>query len=71
MKIRDATLLTIVVVFTIFFAFLYLANEQIVGNSFGQLEKHEVEKNVERADAALGTHTNNLAIYSKRLGKLG
>lgn len=68
MKIRDAMLLTIVVVFTIFFAFLYLANEQIVGNSFGQLEKHEVEKNVERADAALGTHTNNLAIIAKDWG---
>ncbi|WP_321417893.1 response regulator [uncultured Methanomethylovorans sp.] len=68
MKIRNATLLIILVVFTIFFAFLYLANEQIVGNSFGQLEKHEVEKNVKRADASLGSYTNNLAVTAKDWG---
>lgn len=53
MKIRDKTLVILGITFIFLFVFLMVASEQIMGNSFEQLEKDDVSRNVGRATAAM------------------
>jgi len=61
MKIRNRTLIILGVTFIVLFAFLFLTTEQIMANSFGELEDKEVKKNIERATAAIDTNIDSLA----------
>lgn len=69
MKMRNQTLMILGVTFIILFAFLFLATEQIMGNSFTRLEEREVSKNVGRATAALDSRISNLAITANDWGR--
>lgn len=61
MKIRNRTLMILGVTFIVLFALLFLTTEQIMANSFGELEDKEVKKNIERATAAIDTNIDSLA----------
>jgi len=53
MKIREKTLVILVITFIFLSIFLVVATEQIMGESFEQLEKDDVSRNMERAKAAM------------------
>jgi len=55
MKIRDKTLVILGITFIFLFVFLMVASEQIMGNSFKQLEKDDLSRNMGRATAAIDT----------------
>lgn len=55
MKIREKTLAILVTTFIFLFLFLVVATEQIMGDSFEQLEKDDVSTNMDRVKAAMDT----------------
>jgi PAS domain S-box-containing protein len=62
MKIREKTLAILVITFIILSILLVVATEQIMGESFEQLEKNDVSRNMERVKAAMGTKLNALSM---------
>ena len=60
MKIRDKTLAIVGVTFIFLFGLLIATTDQIMGNSFEQLEKDDVSRNMERATAALDSKADVL-----------
>ncbi|HWR24628.1 MAG TPA: CHASE4 domain-containing protein, partial [Methanosarcina sp.] len=60
MKIREKTMAIVGVTFIFLFVLLVVATDQIVGNSFEQLENKEVSKNMGRAVEAISTKLESL-----------
>ncbi|MFA0823363.1 MAG: CHASE4 domain-containing protein [Methanomethylovorans sp.] len=69
MKIRNKTLTILGITFFCLVLLLFVTADQIVGNSFGELEQEEVTKNVARATAAINTQSKNLAIIASDWGQ--
>lgn len=64
MKIREKTLAILVVTFIFLSIFLVVATEKIMGESFEQLEKDSVSRNMERAKAAMDTKLKTLSMIT-------
>ncbi|HWR26129.1 MAG TPA: CHASE4 domain-containing protein, partial [Methanosarcina sp.] len=60
MKIREKTLAIVGITFIFLFVLLVVATDQIVGNSFEQLERKDVSRNVGRATEAMDTKVETL-----------
>ncbi|HWR26128.1 MAG TPA: response regulator [Methanosarcina sp.] len=60
MKIREKTLAIVGVTLIFLFTLLVIATDEIVGNSFEQLENKEVSKNIGRATAAMDSKVEAL-----------
>lgn len=69
MKIRNKTLIILGITFVCLVLFLFVTAEQIIGNSFEELEKEEVTKNIARATAAINMQSKNLAIIASDWGQ--
>ncbi len=68
MKIRNKTLAILGITFVFLLFFLMITTEQIMGNSFQQLEEKDTAENVARAVEALDTKTNTLSLMARDYG---
>jgi len=69
MKIRNKTLAILGITFVCLVLFLFITADQIIGNSFEELEQEEVTKNIARATAAIDMQSENLAIIASDWGQ--
>lgn len=68
MKIRNKTLAILGITFVFLLFFLMITTEQIMGNSFQQLEEKDTAENVARAVEALDTKINTLSLMARDYG---